>query len=355
MTLYSAVSLALALAGGQTPGLLNQKAPDPIWSQLKRSVAVIQHVSQPSGVAVLISNDGYFLAHSSSVPAGPLVPAMIDGRPIILSPKASDQETSLVLLKSDAWTTDFGVPVSVASEEVPEGGRVTTVTVQGPTISEVVSNRRVGQTAETLRYTPLSELRQEDIQAKIGGAAAFNDKGELVGILGATLPDMTNSFGGSRPGTYGDPSRGTGGGGRGGLSTSPDRSMKFGPQGLSVGYALGPVLLERVVDGFLSPGHKVQHPSIGVFFKAAQNGGVSVEAVLPESPASVAGVRVGDTILEANGVKIFSPIDFAVMLFNQRIGANMKLVIQRGAETKIPVTVKVGVQSDNAQSLIFQR
>lgn len=351
MTLFSAVSSFLTLAGAQA-GFYQQKSADPLWNQLKRSVAVIQHVSQPSGVAVLISDEGYFLAHSSSVPTGPLIPAMLDGRPVLLEQKAADQETSLVLLKADQWVADFGTPVAVAGKEVEEGGRVTTVTINGPTISEVVSNSRIGQTADSLRYTPLSELRQEDIQTKLGGAAAFNGKGELVGILGATLPVRGNTFAGSRPGTYG----GGGGVGAGGNVINEDRTVRYGPQGLSVGYALGPVLLERVVDGFLSPTHKVQHPSIGVFFKSAgEGGGVSIEAILPESPAAGAGLKVGDTIIEANGAKVFSPIEFAVLLFNQRIGADMKLVIQRGNQARIPVTVKVGVQSDNAQSQIFHR
>ena len=119
--------------------------------------------------------------------------------------------------------------------------------------------------------------------------------------------------------------------------------QNFGPQGLTVGYALGPNLISRVVAGFRSENHRVDHPSIGVFFRASARQGALIELVKDGSPAAKAGVLAGDLVTEANGKAIRSPIEFATFLFNQNVGDQLTLKLVR-ADKELSVTMSVGAQ-----------
>ena len=117
----------------------------------------------------------------------------------------------------------------------------------------------------------------------------------------------------------------------------------FGPVGMTVAYSLGPSVLRRVVDGFLSKDHKVKHPNVGLFFKEAAEPGALVEVVMKGSPSEQVGIQVGDLIIEANGEPIRGPVDLAVQLFQRNVGDVLTVrFLRKGAE--MTVNIKVGTQ-----------
>ena len=62
------------------------------------------------------------------------------------------------------------------------------------------------------------------------------------------------------------------------------------------------------------------------------SGDTNTDPVLPNSPASVAGLMEGDIILEVNGEKIAGGRSLAKMILSFRVGDRIKLKIARGNE-----------------------
>ena len=91
----------------------------------------------------------------------------------------------------------------------------------------------------------------------------------------------------------------------------------------------------------MSPMHRRQHPSIGIFFKASISGrGVQLVSVLPGSPAGLAGLMAGDVVLNVNGTSVNDPVELASILFSKSIGDTITIRYMRGL-TKTSVNVKL--------------
>jgi S1-C subfamily serine protease len=76
-----------------------------------------------------------------------------------------------------------------------------------------------------------------------------------------------------------------------------------------------------------------------------QSEALLVVGVTPDSPASTAGVLVGDLVLEFEGQAIESPEDLLDQLHGDRIGREVSLRILRGTSTVV-LNVKVGERTD---------
>ena len=160
----------------------------------------------------------------------------------------------------------------------------------------------------------------------------FSSNGDLIAVLGATLMKSQRALE-SQQEFSANTLR---------SSLTPD---KFGPKGLTVGYAISQDVLRRVVVGFRSPMRRVQHPTIGIFFKASISGrGVQLVSVMPGSPAGLAGLMAGDVILDVSGTSVNDPVELASILFSKSIGDTITIRYMRGLlKTSINVTL-AGVQ-----------
>ncbi|MBS1714781.1 MAG: serine protease [Armatimonadetes bacterium] len=324
----SAVSLfvvAHAVAAGQQQAALQ----DPVWEKVKPVLARIDGIGQPAGLAVLIDARGFFLAHRSAVQLDAVV-GTINGRLVPMTLTAVDEQTQLALLRAENWPITGPEPVKVTGK-LALGSKVVAATPTGPLRGELVRDNRIGQIKPSLRYAPLSEIRLESNIAPIGGALVFDSSARLVGVLGATLVSPANV-------------------GQNTLTKTFDRDAKqsnYGPQGMTVAYALSPAVLERVVQGLLSPSHKVLHPSIGVFFRSGPEPGALLEEVVAGSSADKAGLKVGDLVVAVDGKPVQSHVDFAIAVFQSNVGDTMELKVRRAG---VDLTVRVPVVSQQSLS-----
>lgn len=329
--------LVASLFASLGPHVQQQAAlEDPVWAQVRQNVLTIESGGKPVGLAVLIDGNGLFLAHKTAVLSDPVSGRMNETEPFVLRLVTVDDQTQLALLKAQNWMISKKVGVRVATS-TRIGSPLVAATPNGPVRGEFVNDRMVGQMRPSLRYTPLSEIRLESNAGKVGGALVFDQNGSLVGLLGATLvveSKQSNLLKGQDARFDGQP------------KAVGKLERQYGPQGMTVAYSLGPSVLKRVVDGFLSPSHKVQHPSIGLFFKDSKDAGVLVELAKAGSPAAAAGIQAGDLVTEVNGTPVRSTVDLAVLLFEARIGEELNVTFMRNSE---PHSVRVKVEAQSSQ------
>lgn len=315
--LCSAASLAAVLWAAAV-----QQEFLPEKERLDRQLATMSGGFAPTGVAVLIDSKGLFLAHASALPRGAIT-GVVGGREVKMEVIADDRETGLVLLSAALAATGAEFPVRIATSPLAKGERLVVATTEGLKRSVVSDDLRAGQVRPSLRYVPLSEVKMEEGRVNLTGAVAFNLRGELVGVLSG-VSQVPQFVAGQKLG----------------FGKESDIRPDYGPGGLAVGYCYGPVLIDRVVQGFLSPDRKVRHPSIGVFFRSGTPAGALLETVMPDSPAAKAGLREGDLVVEADGLKVDGPVTLAVILFNQKVGETLALKVRRGIqETTLRVVV----------------
>jgi hypothetical protein len=298
------------------------------WASVVDSLAVLPDISgKPFGVAVLIDDRGYFVAHTSSLVYEPLTAKMSGGVELKLGRIGYDKETQLVLLGAHGWVPGKHQPARLAP--MVKIGELMVATVRGPVRGMLTSDSRPGLFLPSQRYVPLAEIQFETKDVPVGGAIVFDNSGGLVGILGAILqPEMPETSASQRL-----------------EATQQQAKNAFGPAGLTVAYALGPTILNRVVDGFKRDDHKVDHPSVGFFFKAGSAPGqVVVDEITPGSPCDLAGVKTDDLIMMANGTPIANVIDLAALLFALEPGSELTMKLYRRGE-QIDVKMKVGVKT----------
>lgn len=295
-------------------------AVPPVWATIQPSVIELIDARGTNGVAALIHDSGLFLAHNSAVGGTVVRGRLSDRSEVSLLVVGIDEQTQLTLLKAMVWSSGVRRPIKVAPEPTKDGVELLAVTVGGPKIGEFIGGNKAGVMKPSLRYVPLSEVRMKSSNEHLGGSFVFNLNGELVGVLGAALADETSKA--NDAGTR----VAAGGGGLGGSNL-----RQFGESSVTVAYALGREVLQRVVKGFISPSHEVEHPTIGIFFKASTDGrGVLVDSVMASSPAGQAGIQPGDLILEVDGTAVNNPVDLAVMLFRKNVGDKITVRYGRG-------------------------
>lgn len=129
-----------------------------------------------------------------------------------------------------------------------------------------------------------------------------------------------------------------------------------------MGFAIPTQIAHPVVETLLKDG-KIEHARMGIgindvtpenatFFHLENASGALVSQVEPDSPASKAGLKVGDVITELNGKKMDSSGQLQAAISGHRPGDKVTLGIMRdGKPTSIPVTLEsINKQSEEASN-----
>lgn len=319
--MWSSVVSALVLGAVAVAPIQLNPQEQAVWRKVRASVVTLVREDQPVGVAALIDSSGLFIAHKSSVEAKTVVGRDGDGREFALSWKAEDEATQLVLLGATSWRSE-AVPVAVPRSLDAQAERLIAVAAEGPIRAQVAGKGILGMLANQ-RVTRLTAIEFEVPDSRFAGALLFSMRGELVGSIAATLRSESVSNQVQRTA----------------LGNAGPRG--FGPAPIAVGYAVSPAVVERVVDGFRSPTHRVRHPKIGVFCKDHPQGGALVQSVEPGSPGALAGIKPGDIIAEIDGTAIRNQLDVAAVVFDTEVGQIIRVTYRRG-QTQTIASIRVG-------------
>lgn len=332
--MYSSVvniAVALVLSGPAQVQKLSKVESD-VWRSVRSSVLVLQANGSDRGVAICVDASGYFVAHKNLVGFPILFGRMGNGQMIQLYVHSTDPTTELSLLKADVGRLSGLRPVAVAEE--PEGNSLSTAfaIVPGGSIkTEISSVDKLGIMQPSRRAVPLLELRFEAPLTRVGGAPLFTQKGELLGFISAALATDEDSRIQNQQTLAKSTVGGTGGFGRGGVvQVAP---TQFGPTGLTVAYAIGPSAMVRVIDGYRSPERQVVFPAIGIVIADAKPTGAEIRQISEKSPASEAGLQLGDIIIEIGSQRIRNQIDYAKYMMRRKVGESLEVKVLRGTET----------------------
>ncbi len=332
--LSSAASLQILLA---LSGVNQQLTADEqrSWGQIKPRVAYLNVAGRQTGVAALIDDRGYFIVHRSVAPLpGSFALATLgSGQSIQLNFVSEDEVTQLALLQSVGFGGGFKreekakLDSALANRSQRDSNQLLAVMPNGPLRAELSFSNRMGVMKPSNRGVTLNEYRFETPNYSLTGALIFNMDGSLLGVLGATLEptDVQQAGLGGARGS---------GGQAGAFAPSAVRATSVGPGAMTVAYAITPDILSRVIDGFLSPSHRVVHPAIGVFCINAKGGGVTVDSVTRGSNAEKAGIQRGDLIKEMSGTIIQTTSDFFKVIIRQNVGSTIQVTLIRGTEER---------------------
>lgn len=342
MWLSAVSAFVLGINGGQ--GLSEEELR--AWNAVRPSVAYLGGIGQQPAVAVCIDSRGYFLAHKSAALL-PIVNARTNsGSTISLTVQETDDITQLVLLIATGPAGSPFVPARPMAAKSKVPSRLLAVLAAGPLRAEQGIEGKVGIFSEKRRLLPLTEVRFEAPSETVSGALLFSLNGELAGVLSATLPgDAGQQAGVTGFNRLQGSAQSLGGGLGGGGFAPPAAAKSYGPGTLTVAYATAPSVLQRVIEGFRTPSHKVNYPSLGILCSDAPMGGAQVRSVTPGSSAEKAGLAINDVLVELGGQKVGNQVDFARIMLEQEIGATMYIKLVRGGReltTSALVTVTQG-------------
>ncbi|CAN1504869.1 DegQ Trypsin-like serine proteases, typically periplasmic, contain C-terminal PDZ domain [Burkholderiaceae bacterium] len=315
----------LILAGLQallTPLVLAQQTPTTVLprqmvERVMQSVVAIQARTdddastartlgqrrQGSGVVIgpdLVLTIGYLLIEAQSVD-------LIDrqGRRVPAQVKAVDTVSGFGLVRSLVPLRLEPVPLG-DSDVVKAPAKVLTLGKGEVELTElqVVSRKPFAGNWEYLLETPLMTLPAVN---NWSGAGLFDEAGQLIGLGSLLVPDV---FGDSKP--------------MPGNLYVPLNELK-------------PQLVELLRNG------KRTGPAqswLGISSQAVRGGGLMVQRVTPESPASQAGIQAGDVLVALQGRAIDNLPDFYRQLWTSGpAGSTLEITVKRlGQERKIRIT-----------------
>ncbi len=113
-----------------------------------------------------------------------------------------------------------------------------------------------------------------------------------------------------------------------------------------VGFAVPVDEIKRSLPA-LEKGKDPQRAFLGVSSGAAAEGGAQVGGVVADGPASKAGLREGDVIVEINDQPVQEPDDVSAVVNARRPGDEVRVVVERGGERRT-LTVTLGDQPEQA-------
>lgn len=306
----------------------NQKLHTDMWAQVEPRVVQMRQQGAAKGFAMLVHDSGLFVAHESAIPAG-IVTGNVQGREISFRVVSRDARSQLALLATDNWDARIR-PLKLAPENPKKGSRLIAVTLEGLYSAELAADDSVGLQNDTGRYVPFNEVRIETPTRRLGGAWMLNEKGEIVGVIGAALQNMQAN-----------------------VQRAPGNasSMKadYGPGDLLVAYSLPTDVLSRVTTGFLSPSHQPKHPELGIEFVDNRGpGGALVRSIVIGSSVQKAGLQIGDVIVAVDGRSTNRATQLAAQLFRLTPGETVTITIQRGKD-KREIKAQVGEAASTFQ------
>jgi len=266
------------------------------------------------GSGVIVSPEGYILTNNHVIDGATDVRVTLsDKREFQAHIVGADPKTDVALLKIEAKNLS---PITIGDSSKVQVGDVALAIGNPFGVGQTVTKGIISATGRGgLGIEDYEDFLQTDAPINPGnsGGALINDRGELVGINTAII------------------SHGSG-----------------GSQG--IGFAVPANLARQVMDQVLKNGHVTRAylgiypqdvtPAMAKAFGEKQSEGIVVGDVTPNSPASEAGIKTGDIILEVNGKPVTDSNQLRMSISMMQPGIELKLKTLRNG-TERDATVKL--------------
>ena len=272
------------------------------------------------GSGVIVTSDGTILTNNHVVEGATDIKVdLADKREFTAKVVGTDSNTDIAVLKIDASdlptmkfgdSTDLHVGDIVLAVGDPYG------------IGETATMGIVSATGRSgLGIEGYEDFIQTDAAINPGnsGGALVNLNGDLVGINTAILSNGDEGMGGQ-------------GGNEGiGFAIPIDMAHHVMDQLITHG---------KVIRGYLGLLPQTVTESMAKQFGLNQPGGAVVAQVEPDTPASKAGIKQGDVILQVNGKPVNTANDLRLGISQMQPGTTVNLQVSRDGKTMtIPVTL----------------
>jgi serine protease Do len=266
------------------------------------------------GSGVIVSPEGYILTNNHVVDGATDVRVTLsDKREFKARIIGADPKTDVAILKIDAKNL---APITIGDSSKVQVGDVALAIGDPFGVGQTVTKGIISATGRGgLGIEDYEDFLQTDAPINPGnsGGALINDRGELVGLNTAII------------------SHGSG-----------------GSQG--IGFAVPANLARQVMDQVLKNGHVTRAylgiypqdvtPAMAKAFGEKDSQGIVVGDVTPNSPASEAGIKTGDIILDVNGKPVTDSNQLRMSISMMQPGTELKLKTLRNG-TERDATVKL--------------
>jgi len=299
----------------QIPDQLRQFFGDQFGGQFNIPNIPEEQRSEGLGSGVIVSPEGYILTNNHVVDGATDVQVMLsDRREYKARVIGKDDKADIAVVKIDAGNLPA---ITIGNSDSVEVGDYALAIGNPFGVGQTVTLGIVSATHRGLgnEIEAYEDFIQTDAAINPGnsGGALVNDRGELIGINTAIIAHGSE-----------------------------------GNQG--IGFAVPVNLARNVMDQILKNG-KVTRARLGILpqdvtptiarqFGVKDSQGALLGEVEPNSPASKAGLKTGDIILEVNGKSVYDANQLRNMISSMQPDSNVNLQIWRdGAQRTLPVTL----------------
>ena len=277
------------------------------------------------GSGVLVSPDGYVLTNNHVVEGAQTVTVtLIDKRKFAGKVVGRDAQTDLAVVKIKGhhfpfltWGDSSKLQVGEFVLAIGNPFGLTSTVTQG--IVSALGRGGMG-------VTQYEDFIQTDAAINPGnsGGALVNAQGNLVGINTAII---------SRTGGY--------------------QGIGFAvPEEMAKSVYASLVEKGKVVRGYLGVGIQEMTPDLAKNFGLKQTGGALVTEVKPHSPAAMAGLKRGDTIIKYQQTVIHHPRDLQKAVFRTPVDTSVSITVIRDGQTR---TLQTSIQEHSDHVRLAQR
>ena len=277
-------------------------------------------VEQGSGSGVIISDDGYIVTNNHVIEGATEIKVILNaGEEYTAKLIGKDSRTDLAVLKIDAKnlvyaklgnSSDLRVGETAIAIGNPLGQEFAGTTTQG-----IISglNRSITIDNKTLN------LIQTDAAINPGnsGGALCNDRGEVIGINTAKISSS---------------------------------------QYEGIGFSIPIDDAKPIIEDLISNGYVTGRPVIGIAGRAVTEQdanaynlkvGIYVASMTADSPADMAGIKIGDIIFECEGQKVETVDDLNEIKNKHKVGDTITMKVYRQGETK-DIKIVLGEEAPGA-------